>query len=80
MADAEIARHHVECARGKGQMLDLGFAEIDAGMASLCHRDHARDEIDAGRLRALLARGRRQRTGAAGYVEQLVARLETRSL
>jgi hypothetical protein len=32
-------------------------------------RDHARGEVDAGRLRALLARGRRQRTGAAGDVE-----------
>lgn len=80
MPDAEVARHHIECASGKRQMLDLGFAEIDAGMASLRQRDHARGEIDAGRLRALLARGRRQCTGAAGDVEQFVAYLETHSL
>jgi len=77
MADAEVARHHVEGAIGERQMLNLGFAEIDTGMASLRQREHARGEVDVGRLRALLARGRGQRTGAAGDVEQLVALLET---
>ncbi len=80
MPDAEIARHRVESATGKRQMLDLGLAEIDAGMVGLRQRDHARGEVDAGRLRALLARGGRQRSGAAGDDEQLVARPETRGL
>ena len=81
MADAEIARHQVECAVRKWQMLDLRFAEVDAGMAGLRQRDHAGSEVDSGRLRALLVRSRRQRTGTAGRrLKQLVARLEAHGL